>query len=213
MATFASKINGNDIFAKRAELTKSGVDIDAKLSALEQAIAAVGAFEVVSLSGGVPDVVDPSTKIIYLTKESGSSKTDPYTEWIWTGSAWEVIGETSIDLSGYATNQELQYQIDGVNQNIQSAVADLEGEIQTAVADKQDTISDLATIRSGAAAGATAVQPSDLSEVATTGSYDDLSDKPTIPAAQVNSDWNATSGVAQIINKPTIPTITTVELT
>lgn len=26
--------------------------------------------------------------------------------------------------------------------------------------------------------------------------------KPTIPAAQVNSDWNATSGVAQILNKP-----------
>jgi len=31
--------------------------------------------------------------------------------------------------------------------------------------------------------------------------------KPTIPAAQVNSDWNATSGVAQILNKPTIPSI------
>ena len=30
--------------------------------------------------------------------------------------------------------------------------------------------------------------------------------KPTIPSAQVNSDWNATSGVAQILNKPTIPT-------
>ena len=29
--------------------------------------------------------------------------------------------------------------------------------------------------------------------------------KPTIPAAQVNSDWNATSGVAEILNKPTIP--------
>ena len=28
---------------------------------------------------------------------------------------------------------------------------------------------------------------------------------PTIPAAQVNSDWNASSGVAQILNKPTIP--------
>ena len=28
---------------------------------------------------------------------------------------------------------------------------------------------------------------------------------PTIPAAQVNSDWNATSGVAEILNKPTIP--------
>lgn len=28
---------------------------------------------------------------------------------------------------------------------------------------------------------------------------------PTIPAAQVNSDWNAVSGVAEILNKPTIP--------
>ena len=37
------------------------------------------------------------------------------------------------------------------------------------------------------------------------GSYNDLSDKPTIPAAQVNSDWNASSGVAEILNKPTIP--------
>jgi hypothetical protein len=33
--------------------------------------------------------------------------------------------------------------------------------------------------------------------------------KPTIPAAQVNSDWNATSGVAQILNKPTIPAAVT----
>ena len=31
---------------------------------------------------------------------------------------------------------------------------------------------------------------------------------PTIPAAQVNSDWNATSGVAEILNKPTIPVVT-----
>lgn len=46
-----------------------------------------------------------------------------------------------------------------------------------------------------------------LATVATSGSYSDLSNKPTIPAAQVNSDWNATSGVAEILNKPTIPTV------
>lgn len=46
------------------------------------------------------------------------------------------------------------------------------------LADKQDIISDLATIRSGAAAGATAVQPADLATVATTGDYDDLINKP-----------------------------------
>ncbi len=43
----------------------------------------------------------------------------------------------------------------------------------------------------------------DLAPVAFSGSYDDLEDLPTIPAAQVNSDWNASSGVAQILNKPT----------
>ena len=40
-------------------------------------------------------------------------------------------------------------------------------------------------------------------------SYNDLDDKPTIPAAQVNSDWNAESGVAQILNKPTLATVAT----
>ena len=63
----------------------------------------------------------------------------------------------------------------------------------------------------------------DLAPVATSGSYNDLTDKPTIPAvptnvgafdndmgyitsedipAQVNADWDATSGPAQILNKP-----------
>lgn len=46
-----------------------------------------------------------------------------------------------------------------------------------------------------------------LKTVATSGSYNDLTNKPTIPAAQVNADWNANSGVARILNKPTIPTV------
>ena len=38
-----------------------------------------------------------------------------------------------------------------------------------------------------------------------TSAVDYIKNKPTIPAAQVNADWNAESGVAQILNKPTIP--------
>lgn len=53
------------------------------------------------------------------------------------------------------------------------------------------------------------VDASSLATVATSGSYNDLSNKPTIPAAQVNSDWNANSGVAQILNKPTLATVAT----
>lgn len=34
------------------------------------------------------------------------------------------------------------------------------------------------------------------------GSYNDLVNKPSIPAAQVNTDWNSTGGVSQLLNKP-----------
>lgn len=64
---------------------------------------------------------------------------------------------------------------------------------------KQDTISDLTTIRSGAALGATAVQPGDLATVATSGAYSDLSGTPTIPTVDQTysaSSANAQSGVA-----------------
>ena len=55
----------------------------------------------------------------------------------------------------------------------------------------------------------TAVQPSDLATVATSGSYNDLLNKPTIPAAQVQSDWNEADNtkVDYIKNKPTIPDV------
>ena len=37
------------------------------------------------------------------------------------------------------------------------------------------------------------------------GDYNSLTNKPTIPAAQVASDWNAVGGVSRILNKPIIP--------
>jgi len=45
----------------------------------------------------------------------------------------------------------------------------------------------------------------DLSDVAFTGDYNDLINLPSIPADQINSDWNSVSGVSQILNKPSIP--------
>lgn len=75
---------------------------------------------------------------------------------------------------------------------------------------------------------------SSLATVATSGDYTDLTNKPTIPdavsgvndgtswtsltigsttkaipAAQVNSDWNSSSGVSQILNKPSLATVAT----
>tara|TARA_B100000700_G_scaffold283610_1_gene336159 strand:- start:5214 stop:7139 length:1926 start_codon:yes stop_codon:yes gene_type:complete len=42
------------------------------------------------------------------------------------------------------------------------------------------------------------------------GDYGSLTNKPTIPAAQINSDWNASSGVAVINNKPSVPPLPSV---
>ena len=45
-----------------------------------------------------------------------------------------------------------------------------------------------------------------LAPVATSGAYGDLTGKPSIPAAQVASDWSAGSGVTAILHKPSLGT-------
>lgn len=107
--------------------------------------------------------------------------------------------------------------VDEVSARIPTQVSQLEndagytttGAMDAALAHKQDKIPDLSDIRSGAKAGATAVQPGNLATVATSGRYNDLEGKPEIPAAQVNADWNASSGVAAIHNKPDLAAVAT----
>lgn len=55
---------------------------------------------------------------------------------------------------------------------------------------------------------ATAAKASSLATVATSGSYDDLDDKPTIPAAQIQADWDQSDNTAKdfIKSKPTLGT-------
>lgn len=95
-----------------------------------------------------------------------------------------VGGQSVVDNQGVAaiTMPTIEQTYDGTSANAQSGVA-----VASAISGKQDTISDLNTIRSGASAGATAVQPGSLATVATSGSYADLQNKPTIPAAAKNS--------------------------
>ena len=83
---------------------------------------------------------------------------------------------------------------------IDNVISELNGRVGNSVYEKQHidvTVGQIKTFVN-----------SSLSTVATSGSYSDLTNKPTIPAAQVNSDWNASSGVSKILNKPTIPTNT-----
>lgn len=88
---------------------------------------------------------------------------------IWTHGSLYDCG--AVDISAYLTADEIA--------EVYATIGALNG--------KQDEITDLETIRSGASKGATAVQPSSLANVATSGSYNDLSDKPTIPSAVTES--------------------------
>lgn len=119
---------------------------------------------------GTPNIAleDRKTNIIYLVEEAGATPPDLYKEWIWTlpeGSEgeWVCIGDTSMDLSDMAKKSEMSVETvqgDPTKKTIQLKT-NLAQEVVIAhqdISGKQDVISDLGAIRTGAAAGATAYQ-------------------------------------------------------
>ena len=124
-------------------------------------------------------VSDIDPSVIYLILNGESQEENIYDEYIYVNDAWELIGTTKIDLSDYITTEELDEEL--IN---------------------YVTSSNLMIILSNYA------RISNLATVATSGSYEDLTDKPSIPAPQVNADWDAASGVSEILHKPSIPSAT-----
>lgn len=73
-------------------------------------IAKVGSYTTANGTGADlhPDVSTPSIKTIYLVKDTTATVDDKWKEWIYTSAegpvtAWELIGDTSMNLNGYAT--------------------------------------------------------------------------------------------------------------
>jgi predicted nuclease with TOPRIM domain len=115
----------------------------------------------------------------------------------------EESGIGDVDFTVYATNESVDTKLANLVDSAPTTLDTL-GELAAAlknnkdivtvleesIASKQSAISDLETIRSNASKGATAlqsipveyVQINQLSAIATTGSYNDLSNKPTIPS-------------------------------
>jgi hypothetical protein len=87
--------------------------------------------------------------------------------------------------------------IEQVNITIQQggggAVDSVNGQTGIVVLDANDVGADVAGAAAAAEAAANAYTDAEIAAL------------PPIPAAQVNSDWNAVSGVTEILNKPTIP--------
>ena len=91
------------------------------------------------------------------------------------------------------------------NQYLIGNVVWYNGNVYRCIANNDSILPTNATYWTNLGAGFPLVeQPSNWN--ATSGNNQILN-KPTIPAAQVNSDWNAVSGVAEILNKPTIPVL------
>lgn len=114
------------------------------------------------------------TKKIYLVPSSSSETGNVYDEYMWINNTWERIGSTGVDLSLYAQKSWVEakgYALDAslADYTTKSEFEEFELETNTALQGKQSTISDLATIRSGAAAGATALQsvPSGYAKIVT----------------------------------------------
>ena len=108
-------------------------------------------------------VTTPAHNVLYLIGPTGSGS-DKYEEYVYDStkeSPWIKIGDTSIDLSGYYTS------------------AQTDTAISTALAD-YTTTANLTTLLAAKANSA------DLATVATSGDYDDLTNKPTIPTVPTN---------------------------
>lgn len=101
-----------------------------------------------------------STTTIYLKPKDGSQAQNVYDEYLYINSAWEKIGDTAIDLSGYLQKNGDASQVTATF----SAAAAIENIVSG------ETLSIIL--------GKVAKYLSELKTVATTGSYNDLTNKP-----------------------------------
>jgi hypothetical protein len=128
-----------------------------------------------------------STTTIYLTPKSPSDDNNVYDEYVYINGDWEKIGDTKLDLSGYAVQADIDY--------LQAAIERVDSSIPQNVSDLQDSNdyvkgSDLATVATSGSYNDLEDKP-DLAAVATSGSYDDLNDKPDLSgyAEQADIDY------------------------
>ena len=162
-------------------------------------------------------------RLLILGKNGGGSGTQVQSDWAETNTeavsyiknkptisdAEIVIKQNNVTKGSFTLNQNGSATINleggggGGSTQVQSDWAETNTESVSYIKNKPS----LATVATTGSYSDLSGTPS-LSNVATSGNYDDLLNKPTIPNAQVNSDWNASSGISQILNKPEMTTQT-----
>ena len=104
-------LNDHQFYVSGKYITSAGDSLSGKMLILKDnewiEMPEFGGFATANSGAGHPDVQNPSTKLIYLVKNSSVTGNDKYSEWIYTSAeqttAWECIGDTSLDLTPYLT--------------------------------------------------------------------------------------------------------------
>ena len=107
-------LNDHQFYVSGKYITSAGDSLSGKMLVLKDnkwaEMPEFGGFATANSGEGHPDVQNPSTKLIYLVKDSSITGNDKYSEWIYTSAeqttAWECIGDTSLDLTPYLTKEE-----------------------------------------------------------------------------------------------------------
>ena len=92
-AGFATKTEVNTAIASAGHITRTVVD-------------------------ALPELADADERTIYMVRKAGVEAGNQYTEYMVIGGAWEQLGDTAVDLSGYVKTSDLvpitNAEIDGV---------------------------------------------------------------------------------------------------
>lgn len=107
-------LNDHQFYVSGKYITSAGDSLSGKMLVLKDnkwlEMPEFGGFATANSGESHPDVQNPSTKLIYLVKDSSVAGKDKYSEWIYTSAeqttAWECIGDTSLDLTPYLTKEE-----------------------------------------------------------------------------------------------------------
>lgn len=271
------KLNGIEYEVKDATarsnitvINNAGYQTESDVNSLiATAIGNINQFNVAIVSTLPTTNIDNHTMYFKANEEAGNNI---YDEYMYINNNWEIIGSTAIDLSNYLQTSDIANWAKAANKPTYTAseVGALPSTtvIPTVPSNISAFTNDVGYISSfnetdpvftaSAAAGISSTDISNWNAKSNfSGSYNDLTDQPTIPtnvsdltndagyltsytetdptvpawakaatkpsytaaevgalpdttvipAAQVNADWDATSGVAQILHKPSIPNV------
>lgn len=230
-ADYSTKIVADTLYADKSIEQALSTEItnreNADINLQSQIDAITASSDVTDIVGSYADLEDYDTtslapnSIIKVLQDENRNNETTYYRWIVEENVghWFLIGEegpyyTKSEADSKFVSQERTINGKALSSNITLSASDVgadsSGSAAIAEQNAKDYTDSLASNYATAAQGQladTAVQPDDLATVATSGNYNDLSNLPEIPSAQIQSDWNQTDNRAldYIKNKPIIP--------